>query len=48
MLCCVILYQSLYYGYVNDKVMGYDFILGAVYVPHEMYVHYHDDIFDQV
>ena len=28
--------------------MGYDFILRAVYLPHEMSVHYHDDIFDQL
>ena len=28
--------------------MGYYFILGAVYLPHQMSVHYHNDIVDQL
>ena len=40
--------ESILWLYVNARVMGYDFILGAVYFLHEMSVHYHDDIFDQL
>ena len=49
MLCCVILYpESMLWLYVNDKVMRYEFILGVVYLLHEMSEYYHDDIFDKL
>ena len=47
-MLCDFISESILWLYVNDKVMGYDFILGAVYLPHEMSVHYHYDIFDQL
>ena len=30
----------------TNKVLGYDCIIGAVYIPHEMSDYYHDDIYD--
>ena len=47
-MVCDFISKSILWLYVNDKFMEYDFILGAVYLPHEMYVHYHYDIFDQL
>ena len=45
-MMCDFISEFILWFYVNDKVMGYDFILVAVYLPHVMSVHYHDDIFD--
>ena len=47
-MLCDFISESILWLYGNDKVMRYDFILGAVYLPHDMSVHYHDDIFDQL
>ena len=47
-MLCDFISESILLLYVHDKVMGYDFILGAVYLPHEMSEHYHGDIFDQL
>ena len=47
-MLCNVISKSILWLYVNDKVMGYDFILGAFYLPHDLSVYYHDDIFDQL
>ena len=38
--------ESILWIYVKKHVLGYDFILGAVYLPHEMSDHYHENIFE--
>ena len=38
--------ESILWLHVNNKVLGYDCIIGAVYIPHEMSDYYHDDIYD--
>ena len=38
--------ESILWLYVDKNVLGYDFILGAVYLPHEASVHYHDYVFE--
>lgn len=31
---------------VHREAFGYEFILGAVYLSHEGFIHYHDEIYD--
>ena len=38
--------ESILGLHVNNKVLGYDCIIGAVYIPYEMSDYYHDDIYD--
>ena len=47
-MLCDFIFESILWLYVNDKLMAYDFTLGAVYLLHDMSVHYDDDIFDQL
>ena len=38
--------ESILWLYMKKNVIGQDFILGEVYLPHEMSDYYHDDVFD--
>ena len=38
--------ESILLLHVNNKVLGYDCIICAVYIPHEMSDYYHDHIYD--
>ena len=38
--------QSTLWLRVNKQVLGYEFILGAVYLPHQMSEYYHEDVFE--
>lgn len=40
--------ESVLWLKVSKGLAGEDFILGAVYVPHEGSVHYNDDVFDNI
>ena len=38
--------ESILWLHVNNKMLRYDCIICAVYIPHEMSDYYHDDIYD--
>ena len=38
--------QSTLWLHVNKQVLGYKFILGADYLPHQMSQYYHEDVFE--
>ena len=40
--------ESILWIYVKNVVLGYDFILGAVYIPHETSDHYHENVFEDL
>ena len=43
-----LLSESILWVHVSPVVLGYEFILGAVYLPYEQSVYFHDDIYDQL
>ena len=40
--------ESILWLHVNAEVLGYEFMLGAVYLPYEQSDYFHDDIYDQL